>query len=275
MSGKPPSKDQAVATREAADAGQPDRWFVKLDSGDEYGPVTKAELDSWVTEERLDEECQVLRKGWDQWKWASDVYPELENGSSPASESAEPESNFQFGGNDRGPAGASSPFTFDDAYRAPRGGGSGGGSGSSDGAIPETAVRLFFASKMWMIVTAVAFTLGAIGQTLSFFNILKTLGEAPPELRAALMVALVISLPTAAAMIWVVVSLYGYIGGVNRLIRERSGASLTYLAQRHNAFWFALGLIMLVGLILMAIGIFILITLILAALSMGPAGLGR
>jgi hypothetical protein len=54
-----------------------DQWYVRTDEGDEYGPVTKAELDSWVEEERVDGACQILQKGSDDWKWADELYPEL------------------------------------------------------------------------------------------------------------------------------------------------------------------------------------------------------
>ncbi|MCE9554649.1 MAG: DUF4282 domain-containing protein [Planctomycetes bacterium] len=52
-------------------------WHVQTADGAHYGPVTKADLDAWVTDERLDAECQVLMDGWEQWKWAEEVYPQL------------------------------------------------------------------------------------------------------------------------------------------------------------------------------------------------------
>lgn len=52
-------------------------WFMQTEEGEQYGPVTKADLDAWVTEGRLDAGCQVLRDGWEQWKWAEEVFPQL------------------------------------------------------------------------------------------------------------------------------------------------------------------------------------------------------
>ena len=43
----------------------------------QYGPVTKAELDGWAKEGRLDASCQLYRSGWADWKWAAEVYPQL------------------------------------------------------------------------------------------------------------------------------------------------------------------------------------------------------
>lgn len=51
-------------------------WRVKID-GTVYGPVTRAELDEWVADERLDGQSQLLAVGADQWQWASELYPDL------------------------------------------------------------------------------------------------------------------------------------------------------------------------------------------------------
>jgi len=79
-------------------------FYVKTDDGATYGPVSKTELDQWVTEGRLNSESQILREGAAQWQWASDEYPQLDQSAS--------------GG------GQSNPFDF-----AAQGGGAGGGGG--------------------------------------------------------------------------------------------------------------------------------------------------
>jgi uncharacterized protein YhhL (DUF1145 family) len=61
----------------AAATAAPPQWRVCAADGQQYGPVSKAELDSWVAQGRLDERCQVYCDGWPQWKWAHDVYPQL------------------------------------------------------------------------------------------------------------------------------------------------------------------------------------------------------
>ncbi len=58
---------------------QPDRWYLKTEDGEDYGPVSKTELDEWMQEGRITADCHVLRDGDEQWQWASDVYPELES----------------------------------------------------------------------------------------------------------------------------------------------------------------------------------------------------
>ncbi len=52
-------------------------WRMMTGDGEEFGPVTKAELDAWLAEGRLDSGCQLLQEGWPQWKWADEVYPQL------------------------------------------------------------------------------------------------------------------------------------------------------------------------------------------------------
>jgi len=57
--------------------GERTDWFLQTDDGEEYGPVSKSELDEWVKEGRVDSSCQVLQEGWQEWKWAEEAFPEL------------------------------------------------------------------------------------------------------------------------------------------------------------------------------------------------------
>jgi hypothetical protein len=52
-------------------------WYMRTPDEEQYGPVKRQDLDQWVGEGRVDSECQILCDGWEQWKWASDVYPQL------------------------------------------------------------------------------------------------------------------------------------------------------------------------------------------------------
>ncbi len=62
------------------------QWYLQTEDGQQYGPVGKDELDEWVADGRADASCQLLRDGWEQWKWAEEVYPEL---SKSATETAQ------------------------------------------------------------------------------------------------------------------------------------------------------------------------------------------
>jgi hypothetical protein len=69
---------QAMAPRPA-----PANWTVKTETGQQYGPISKADLDRWVAEGRIGNQCQLLQAGAAQWQWASDVYPQLASAAAP------------------------------------------------------------------------------------------------------------------------------------------------------------------------------------------------
>ncbi|MEE3368049.1 MAG: hypothetical protein VX346_01765 [Planctomycetota bacterium] len=53
-----------------------DRWWARTATGEEYGPVTKLELENWVGQGRIDPTFQ-LRQGQGLWHPAVDILPEL------------------------------------------------------------------------------------------------------------------------------------------------------------------------------------------------------
>ena len=61
-------------------SSESDQWHVKTGDGDQYGPVSKSELDEWVADGRIDNQDQLLQEGTDQWRWANEVYPDLGGG---------------------------------------------------------------------------------------------------------------------------------------------------------------------------------------------------
>ncbi len=52
-------------------------WYIQAPDGHQYGPVTKAQVDAWAAEGRVHEAHLLWRAGWDQWRWAGAVYPQL------------------------------------------------------------------------------------------------------------------------------------------------------------------------------------------------------
>jgi len=87
-----------------------DKWYLKTEDQTQYGPVPKAELDSWVAEGRLTARCQVLREGDPQWQWASDVYPQLAGQTASVGASS---------GDDEQQAASDNPFDFAAADTSP------------------------------------------------------------------------------------------------------------------------------------------------------------
>jgi len=60
-----------------------DRWQLRLPDGRVFGPVSRTDLDRWLTEGRIHASSQILREGAGQWLWAAQVYPQL--AATPAS----------------------------------------------------------------------------------------------------------------------------------------------------------------------------------------------
>lgn len=78
-----PSSPQAVALGAGAistsGASAADRWHMKTTDGLTFGPVSKQELDRWLSEGRILATSQILHEGDGQWVWAGQVYPQLQN----------------------------------------------------------------------------------------------------------------------------------------------------------------------------------------------------
>lgn len=65
----------AAASTSSASGGQ---WYAKAPDDQQYGPISRAELDTWAAEGRVGADWQLLREGDKSWQWASEVYPDLQ-----------------------------------------------------------------------------------------------------------------------------------------------------------------------------------------------------
>jgi hypothetical protein len=90
-----------------------EQWFVQTEDGQQYGPVSRTELDQWYAEGRVTTETQLLRDGGDQWQWASDIYPDLapQQPAGGAVAGGIPDFGAMTAGGGA-PAGGSGPFDF-------------------------------------------------------------------------------------------------------------------------------------------------------------------
>jgi len=52
-------------------------WYLRTPDGQQYGPVSKQQLDQWVAEGRVGNDCWVWRAGWADWQGAGSVYGQL------------------------------------------------------------------------------------------------------------------------------------------------------------------------------------------------------
>ncbi len=72
-----------------------DQWKFKGLDGQEYGPVSKQDLDQWVTEGRVNEQTQIQAPGQSQWQSAASFYPSLNSPSAPQTSGYSPASHNQ------------------------------------------------------------------------------------------------------------------------------------------------------------------------------------
>lgn len=60
------------------------KWYLQTFSGKQYGPVERRLLDYWLRLGAVSARSQVLREGDTQWRWASELYPQLAGPAMPA-----------------------------------------------------------------------------------------------------------------------------------------------------------------------------------------------
>lgn len=135
---KSKAADSGAVSDKAAMQSPNTMWHLKTEDGEIYGPITRTELDEWYAEGRVSAECQIIIDGASQWKWANELYPEL----------------------DQEEAGGSEPSPFDFG-----GGGGGGGAVTSvatKGAAAETA-KTGLSDKSKMIAGLLALFAGNLG----------------------------------------------------------------------------------------------------------------
>ncbi len=68
----------------ASKADSTGSWFMKTENGQEYGPVSRADLDDWFRDGRVTTRCQ-FRADNGEWQSAASVFPALNVGPSAAS----------------------------------------------------------------------------------------------------------------------------------------------------------------------------------------------
>lgn len=54
-----------------------DQWKMQTPEGREYGPVTRATLETWITEGRVSDDCKLLCEADGVWQGAGDLYSVL------------------------------------------------------------------------------------------------------------------------------------------------------------------------------------------------------
>ncbi|MFP6692587.1 MAG: hypothetical protein VB875_06205 [Pirellulales bacterium] len=217
----------------------PDQWYVQTGEGAEYGPVTKAELEQWITEDRLDSECQILQDGWDQWKWAEDVFLQLGGG--------EEENPFSGIGGGSNIGGGDSFVVAGGGESNPYASPSSSGVSAADGNLASSRiVRAMDGARPWLMLFAVLAFIGSagglVGVIMSFVAMRASVGAG--------CVLLLMSLFTTC--------MYGFIGYLlltyskcsGAFVRSRNISELERALQAAKAFWKTVGLLTVISIAL-------------------------
>ena len=214
-------------------------WHVQTADGSHYGPVTKADLDAWMADDRLDAECQVLMDGWDQWKWAEEVYPQL------AASGAQPHA----GGAAASPGGA--PVAADhNPYSSPAAVGS---PPQSTGSVDSLrVVQALQQTRPWVLMFGVLAFIAAASNVLTLLGSFVMLYFLP---QAGIAMVLMFGAYTTITVYYGLL-LLRYANGCAAVANSRGMADLETALEAQRNFWKFAGIMTLV-----AIGISLLSTL--------------
>lgn len=81
---------EVPASHVVAAVAEPAVWYMKTPEGRTYGPVTRTELDRWVSEGRVSHDCELREEADLRWTMADDFYAVLRPGLSVSSTRGNP-----------------------------------------------------------------------------------------------------------------------------------------------------------------------------------------
>lgn len=73
----PKQESPALASSPAANPQAAERaaWYLRIEDGQQFGPVDEATFQTWVSEGRVTETSHVWRDGWPEWQTAPQAFP--------------------------------------------------------------------------------------------------------------------------------------------------------------------------------------------------------
>jgi len=231
---------------------QKSEWHLQTEDGEQFGPVTRKEMDQWVADGRIDASCQLLRDGWDQWKWAEDVYPDL------AQSPSQPEEENPFAGIGDRPA----PVEVDVNPFESRRGFPGDTSvpaittedmAASQAGISTGITRALADTRPWVLfLSVVGFVIGGLGALLSVFLLLTSLVAIANVGAPGAVMAFVGLFYMLATFLYLYVSylLFNYASTISRFLRSKEVRDLERAMVAQKSFWKVMGIVTAVWLAL-------------------------
>jgi len=259
---------QPKAPTPPAPAATATTWTVQTPDGNQYGPVTRDELDDWFREGRLDGQCQLLKAGADQWQWADTVFPQLAESSAIGAVDTSFSGVGPFSGVGQVAQGASAvdpaPGASDLNPFASPSPGAPSTSSAEQAAIPEAALRAMAAARPWMstvaIVGFVVYGFGLLGGLI--LSVIALMAEFTLSV-----IAFLVYVVPSATMLYCCLLLFRYSGRLGQVARTGRGAELTAAMRDQATFWKTLAIIILVVIALMLISTVLMIVAGLAAVN--------
>ncbi len=223
-----PSGSSIETAPEPAQEAEPEdegQWYMQTDDGEQYGPVDREELNGWVAEGRIDGTCQLLCDGWDQWKWADEIFPEL------AEEASTEDHPISVRG-DSGKAIAPAVSTRSDPKLKARAGAA--PAGGLEGTLAQTRPWVLMMAIFWFIIAG----LGALAALVVL--LVSIVGLNVPGILVAL-----VMLATYAFLAWPAYHLLVYAQRIAAYVAKSGTAELEQALAAQRSFWRAAGIVAL------------------------------
>lgn len=247
-----------------------DQWYVQTEEDEQYGPVSKQELDAWVAEQRVDASCQILKEGWSKWKWAAEVYPELADADADADEEENP--SAQVATASAVPAAAAvAPFA---SSRSPVAAVVAADEPATTETIPVSATmrRALQQTRPWVMLMGIVWAIAAALMILGSLGLLMMGLMAIAGVGAAGLAIVFVALlygGLAAVMALLALRTLRYGGAIGLFLRTRDGHDLDRGLDAQKTVWKILGITTLV-----ALGISLIAPILLMAIGGVAAILG-
>lgn len=199
-----PTEDTSENVPEQPQTDEP-IWTLLSAADQEFGPVTRAELDLWFAQGRIDSQCQIYCEGWAQWKWADTVYPQLTS-AIPGGTIGNPNANLQ-------PGAAGSPSS-----------------------LPHFSdiVQEFRKTRLWIFISAgIGFFFASVAAVLGIIDLWKTFtaDQTPP------MAYLFINFISAIVFGFISYLLLRVGLNINRLVSDPNEEQMKKTVRAGRLFW--------------------------------------